>query len=408
MPTRRISIKEFAHFATRHSEVLEALFERASEEFTFPVLVRIAESTWQEGNPSAETIARNLVDMRIVEATDHTGSTFRYSPAIADLQRHLALTPDPVSARSILANVSDLADTNANIRRAIEIGDGGLALRAHEDLRRLCTNILRGVAENFRFVMNEVLDLKKASASITLRDRYARLDYSWTRYADPLRVMLLADGDFSQRMSAAENLIKRACESGLFPNRDQPESLRRYISIVLQSTNLAIVDCVRTVQPLLERLREDSMVAAGAAVGMAQFTKCGAIPSGIIKLLPVAFSAERDCFADAELDQTLRAILTIRPAPPPVIPDVHGGRTAGADAAFVAEAIESLSTAGEVPDLLAHLLNKHPDRTAYDCLCVFHHLTKPSSGFSPTFGPLAEFDFSDAIVTSSRLSISKQ
>ena len=183
--------------------------------------------------------------------------------------------------------------------------------------------------------------------------------------------------------------------------------LRRLLGIVVQMANRSMADCLKTVQPLLNRLKQDGRVAHGAAVGISQFIHLGPARSGIPALLRIVSVREQDRFQNDELSSVLRTLLSLKPSPPPVIPETSSAPRNGqqVDMRFVSEAIASVEAAGSVPDLLSFLQDRFPERHAFDHISIFHYLAKDESGFAAQFGPLKDYELLGACIQSAQLSL---
>jgi len=407
MSGRQISLREFASFASRYSAVLETLFKRSDDEFSRADLLSIAASVSTDEAASPESIVRTMEEYRLIEKTEEQATTYRYPRALIDLHRHFSMLSEPVSAQSITANVSALSQAGADIRLAVAGSNSGAARNAADEIRRLCNDVLRGVSENYKFILHEALELKKGDGSMTIKQRYERLDHAWARYIEPLRMIVLVQGSFSHHVAEADSGLAAAEKTGVLPDAEEVRMLRRFLGLVVQTANRSMADCLKTVQPLLNRLKQDGRVAHGAAVGISQFIHVGPSRSGIPALLRIISVREQDRFQNNELSSVLRTLLSLKPSPPPIIPesssDLRNGQQV--DMRFAAEAIASVEAAGTVTDLLTFLHDRFPDRHAFDHVSIFHYLTKEESGFTAHFGPMKDYELLGASIQSAQLSL---
>jgi hypothetical protein len=387
MSSRVISIKEFSGFAFDNPSILGALYRRQGEVFSEADL-RVLAAAHADDKNTPEHIVRRLIDFRLVEEVDLNSGTYRYARALIDLHRHLENHGEPVSAESIEGNLSSLAQAGSELAMACTQLNHGKAHTAATEIRRLCDDVLRGVTQNFRYVINESLEIKKGDIHLSLRERHDRLRHAWDRYIDPLVQIVNVRGEFAARVQAVEVALLQAENCALLTDTEEVRMLRRLLASVTATANRVMADCLKTVQPLLQRLHADGLVMQGAALGMAQFLKNGAVASGLPGLINVVSERKQDLYRDDELKDVLVALVSFHPTPPAPLPqpaELDTYEPADDYIMFLDETVALLRQMKQVPDLLAFVQEQNPQRSAHHFIRLYHRLGAEDSDFPVNF-----------------------
>ncbi len=404
---RQISLREFARFAGEYEAVLVALFRRADESLSREDLMRIAADHGDGKTPSH--IVDCLIEYRMVEEADIQSGLFRYAAPLAELHRHLAKQGEPVSAESIAANLAALNHVVTDMDIARAAGNASKARLAADDLRLLCSQIMRGVVQNHRHIQREALVIKGSEGSMPLRVRYERLQHAWERYIEPLVRMVEIRGEFSSRTSEAERALIAAEREGLLTDAEEVRRSRLLLASATATAVRAVTDCVKTVQPILSELRADSRVVAGAALGMAAFIRTGAVRSGLAALLRHVHVREQERFRDEHARDILATLLDFKPTEPDPTPPASQGVAEGVDIEFIPflqSAVAGLRVAGHVPDVLAFMRKRHPEAPSHHMLRLYHELLD-LDGIGPraVLGPREEYALPGCDLSSPRLTL---
>jgi hypothetical protein len=405
---RQISLKEFARFAADYEVLLSALYRRAEEPLSRSELVTIA-FDHGEDRASPHHIVERLIEYRIVEEADLQSGLFRYAQPLIELHRHLAKQGEPVSAESIEANLGALNHTVADIELARSVGNAAKARLATDDIRRLCTEILRGVVQNHRHIQREALDIKASEGSVPLRVRYERLQHAWDRYIAPLVRMVETRGEFAGRTQDADRALAAADNDGLLPDPEEVRRTRLLLASTSSTATRAVTDCVKTVQPILSELRANSRMVAGAALGMSAFIRAGAVRSGLTTLLRHVYVREQERFRDEHAHDILAGILAFKPTEPEPTPPSTEADSEEGDLDFVPflqRAMADLNEVSRVDDVLAFVSQRNPHAPGHHMLRLYHELLGTESpGRQAVLGERAEYSLEGCDLSSPRLSL---
>jgi hypothetical protein len=409
-----VPFKEFAVFAAQQSELLEAFAQQRETELSETDLVAFVERHRNRegaGIISTSTVVRKLKELRVIEemTSGDSGGTYRYSDTIAGLHDYLAQTLDPVSPESIAGAIESLQKLVKEMDQACRDYSATTVDARAREMRQRSTQVLKGVEANYRHILNEAAAIRQDSRGMTATERFIRLERAWTTYIQPLVEIINVRGQIERVLRLAEAAVERAEEDGYLVQSRSDATLRRFVDL-RQRSNSRILDCIQTIRPILEKHRQESLAASGAALIVERLLRNGVENSGIDALTPIQWIVPRDRFTDEQILSCARNVEGIVPEEPPVI-DLRASHDIAVpdygNPAFIVEVIDALKSAGDVPDVWSFIRERFPGRSALHCLAAFYNLQSEVSGSVVDFtGDIKDYEFPECRLTAGIVSVS--
>ena len=407
-----VSLKEAASFLCNHEPLVSLLWQHRDEAWTDADLLGLADNISDDNSPSPPHLVAELKKHRFITERIDPPATWELAPAFQGWIEHLNMTARPVRSEVIDGFILAMDAAAREFARAWpDAGNWASARQSLQDIWEQLRKTIENLAATHLAITNEVSEIKTSCVSLSVVERFRRINRIWETYLLPMLGLL----DHEKKFPALCDFIGRQLDIALskhaLPERRIASRIADEIRVLRHTILIGFRAAHDEIRPLHGRLRRESEWTQGAARILHLFARDRDFPRQIACRLAIPSFRMRQDLATATLKRCAVQWSDFRPENIHAIDfDTPVDVTRKRQAHLVFDhCIHLPKERFPIRDLAAFFADEFPSEDFYTLLRALSLVLKDTRRFSPDFHlPLSEYALGNGLVRLARISLGKR